>query len=135
MRGCYHNLCGKKNGLLALRQSGQQVVQHAGCERREGVGKLKVVQIAQHHHRRARIGGQNGLDEVVDDLGLLVALGFRTARWRLEAAEQWLIAALGIEVVGDNKQLVPVEYELAGQGFAAVSKRAVRRRDPPRAER
>ena len=56
---------------------------------------------------------QDGIHEVVDDLRLLVPLNLGAACGRLEATEEWLITAFGIKVIGDDKQLMAVEGELA----------------------
>jgi hypothetical protein len=57
-------------------------------------------------------------------------LDFRHERRRLEVAEQRLVAALRVPVVGDDEQVVPVEAELAGEWLAARAERATRRVDP-----
>ncbi len=73
--------------------------------------------------------------EVVHDRRLLVPLRLGDADRRLEAAEQRVVAALGVEVVGDDEHRLALPRELAGERLAAVGERRVGRVDAARAER
>src|SRR6266545_2404204 len=104
---------------LVLREGLDERVQHAGPQGGDGVGELEVVEVAEHHHAGVGVSGVDRGHEVVHDPGLLDALRLGDALRRLEAAEQWLVAALGVEVVGDHEQVVAPESELPGQRLAA----------------
>ena len=86
---------------LALRQRLNQGMQDAAFEGVQRVGKLEVVQVTQDDNLCARVQGQDAIDEIIDDLGLLSALGLGAECRRLEAAEERLISALGVKVIGD----------------------------------
>ncbi len=96
--------------------------------------ELEVVEVAQNDDLGIRIDGEDRVGEVVDDLGLLEALGLAGQRRRLEAAEEGLVAALGVEVVGHREEVVAVEGELANERLAARVEGGVGRIDPARAE-
>lgn len=64
----------------------------------------------------------------------MIALGGGTENRRLEAAKERIVAALGIEVIGDEKQLLAIEGKLACQRLAAVVEGRVSRVDPARTE-
>jgi hypothetical protein len=93
----------------------------------DGVGELEVVEISEHDDGGARIDGQDLPHEVGHDLRLLPALGLARAWRRLEAAEQRLIAALGVEVIGDDEERAAVPAQLAHQRLTAVGEGRVER--------
>src|SRR5215218_9918816 len=96
----------------------------------EAVGDEDMVErlrVAEDDDARARVGREYRVHETVDHLRLLIPLRLGGAGGRLEPPEQWLVAALGREVVGDDEQPVAVEYELAGEGLAAAREGRVRR--------
>ncbi len=124
------------NGVaLAAIQGLNQVVQDGGrtLEDCYCVRELEVVEISQHDNIGVRIGCDDCVDEVVLDLGLMMALHFTDTRRRLEVPEQRIVATLRVEVVGDHKQVVAVEQELARQWLAAGVERRVGRINTTRA--
>src|SRR5829696_6360230 len=112
---------------LAGRQRLDQVSHDAALQRPDRGGELEVVEVAEDDDARARVGGEYRVHETVDHLSLLVPLRLGGAGGRLEPPEQWLVAALGGEVVGDDEQPVAVEDDLAGEGLAAAREGRVRR--------
>ena len=71
-----------------------------------GVRELEVVQVASHDNIGIRVDRQDTVHKVVDDLRLLEALYLRAERGRLETTEEGLVAAFGVEVVGNDKERV-----------------------------
>src|SRR5215212_3389961 len=112
---------------LAGRQRLDQVFHDAALQRPDRGGELEVVEVAEDDDTGARVGREYRVYETVDHLRLLVPLRLGGAGGRLEPPEQWLVAALGREVVGDDEQPVTVEDELAGEGLAAAREGRVRR--------
>ena len=109
-------------------------MQDPALQRVDGRGKREIVQVAQDDDLGARVQGQNAVDEVIDDLRLLGALDFGTEHRWLEAAKEWIVAALGIEVISDENQLLAAKGELARQWFPAAVESSVSRIDAARAE-
>ena len=98
------------------------------------LGELEVVEVAEHDDVRPVVQRQN--------VWRRSRARWPPAAWRcasvdavrrLEAAEQRLVAALGVEVVGDHEQAVAVVRELAGQRLAAGVEGRVGRIDAARA--
>ena len=110
-------------------------MQHAALQDRDRVGELEVVDVAEHDDVGGAVDGEDRVHEVVDDLRLLVPLHLADPRRRLEATEQRIVAALGVEVVGDHEHGLAAVGELAGQRLAAGVPRGVGRIDPTGAER
>ena len=80
-----------------------------------------VVEVAERRRRRAFGSAlQHVLDELVHRRGLPRAAApreLRTGGWKRPSSA--LVAALGVEVVGDHEDLLAAEDELAGQRLAA----------------
>src|SRR5215211_6196096 len=112
---------------LAGRQRLDQVSEDAALQHPDRGGELEVVEVAEDDDARARVGREYRVHETVDHFRLPIPLRLGGAGGRLEAPEQWLVAALGREVVGDDEQPVTVENELAGEGLAAAREGRVRR--------
>ncbi len=107
----------------------------AGGEVLQGGGELVVVEVAGDDHLGLGVLGQQILDESVDQLRLRGALDLRAAGRRLEAAVEALVAALGVEVVGDHEHpaaRTALERELPDQRLAAGLPRRVGGRDTAR---
>ena len=104
-------------------------MQDAAFEGVKWVGKGEGVQVAQDDNLCARGQGQDAVDEIIDDLRLLSALGLGTEHRRLEAAKERVVSALGVKVIGDDKQLLTVEGKLARERFATVVEGSVSRID------
>jgi hypothetical protein len=77
---------------LVRRQSVHQIVQAGALEDPDGIGELEVVQIAEHDDARSRVRRRDVRDEVGHEVCLLVPLGLRCPRRRLEAAAQRVVA-------------------------------------------
>ena len=98
--------------LLSCRQSRDQIGQHTALEDCQRRGELKVVEVAERHDIGVGVESQDGVYEVVDDLRLLVALDLGDQHRRLGKAKQRVVAALRVEVIGDQEQGVP-DFRLA----------------------
>jgi hypothetical protein len=109
-------------------------MQDAAFQRSQRSRKGEVVQVAQDNNPGIRIQGQNAVDETVDDLRLLIPLDLGTEHRRLETAKEWIISALGVEVIAYNKQLLAVEGKLACQRLATVIEGSISRIDAAWAE-
>lgn len=88
---------------FTLRQCLNQGMEDAAFQRVDRGGKVEIVQVAQDNNPGTGVQGQDAIDEIIDDLRLLIALGLGVEHGRLKAAKERIIAALGIEVIGDEK--------------------------------
>jgi hypothetical protein len=84
----------------------------------DGLRELEVVQVAEDDHVRRRVCSVDLRDEVRDQVRLLVPLGRRDLRGRLEAAAERVVAPLRVEVVGNHEQLMAAVGELGRQRLA-----------------
>ena len=118
---------------LGRRQRLDERGQHAAPSALQRRGELEVVQVAE---RRPRWRSDRRQDSSTKSCTIVAccALDLGAQHRRLKAAEQRLVAALRVEVVGDHEQRLAVEGELAGQRLAAGEGR-VGRGDAARAER
>ncbi len=82
--------------------------------------ELVVVQVAEDDDLGLAVLGQHAGDEGVDLLRMGQALGLGAERRRLEGAVHRLVAALGVEVVADDEDLLAAEPELTDQRLAAA---------------
>src|SRR3990170_7297117 len=88
------------------------------AKNRQRVRELEVVEVSQHDHVRPRVGRQEFVDEGPHHVRLRAALRLREARWWLEAAEQRVVAALRLPMVGDDEQFPATGPELARERVA-----------------
>src|SRR3990172_2633253 len=95
---------------------------------------MEVVQVAQDDHVRVRVGHQERVRKIVHYLRLQHTLHLAQQDWRLETTEERIIAALGVEMIGDHEHFIAFEGEFACQRFSAVKKRQVGRIDSTRTE-
>ncbi len=116
---------------LGVGQCRRQVRQAGGVQGLHGRGVGEVVQVAGHHDPSLAVDREDRLDEALHHSGLLATLRLTGQRRRLVTAEQRVVAALGVPVVGDHEQRLGVEGELADQRLAAGTEGGVGRVDPP----
>jgi hypothetical protein len=96
-------------------------VGRAHPERCDRGAELEVVEVAEHDDVGLAVDAQDPRDEVMDDLGLARPLHGRGLVRELEAAVGVLVAALGVEVLGDHEDGGAPEPELAGERLATRS--------------
>src|SRR4051794_26030490 len=87
---------------LVLRQCFDERMENATFQGVKRRGKGEVVETAEDDDLRISIEGEDTVHEIVHDLCLLSALHLGAQGRRLEAAEEWIVAAFRIEVVADE---------------------------------